>query len=51
MRRRSPARFYALNLLRLDGQDLRNLPPYRAHLLYVDHLEARGMDLFRIAFT
>jgi bifunctional non-homologous end joining protein LigD len=61
MRRRRPAHFYAFDLLRLDGRDLRHLPlldrkrqlrkvipPQPAHILYVDHIDARGRDLFRL---
>ena len=59
MRRRRPAHFYAFDLLKLDGQDLRNLPlierkhilrqiiPPPAHVVYVDHMERWGTELFR----
>jgi bifunctional non-homologous end joining protein LigD len=60
MRRRRPVHCYAFDLLRVDGKDLRNrpllqrkrilrriIPPQPAHILYVDHIEARGTDLFR----
>jgi len=60
MRRRRPAHFFAFDLLKLNGQDLRNLPlikrkrmlrgiipPQPAHVVYVDHLERRGTELFR----
>jgi bifunctional non-homologous end joining protein LigD len=53
--------FYAFDILQLNGKDLRSLPliarkkqlrkliPNRSSLLYVDHIEARGEDLFRLA--
>jgi bifunctional non-homologous end joining protein LigD len=54
--------FYAFDILQLNGKDLRLLPlitrkkrlrkliPNRlSSLLYVDHIEARGEDLFRLA--
>jgi bifunctional non-homologous end joining protein LigD len=57
MRRRSPQHFYAFDLLWLDGRDLRSLPLLkrkamlwklvRPPVLYVDHVVARGVDLFR----
>jgi bifunctional non-homologous end joining protein LigD len=58
--RRKPVHFYAFNLLSSNGRDVRRLPlvkhkerlrriipPQPAPLLYVDHLDARGVDLFR----
>jgi bifunctional non-homologous end joining protein LigD len=60
-RRRSGADcyFYAFDLLAVDGEDLRGLPLVerkrrlrrvvarkRSRLLYVDHIERRGCDLF-----
>jgi bifunctional non-homologous end joining protein LigD len=60
LRRRTPAYFYAFDLVQLDGQDLRKQPlierkrllrsligPQCSRLLYVDHMDARGIDLFR----
>ena len=60
LRRRDPAYFYAFDLIELDGQDLRALPllerkrqlrrligPHCVRLLYVDHIDGRGVDLFR----
>jgi bifunctional non-homologous end joining protein LigD len=60
--RRGDARFYAFDLLWLNGEDLRSLPLVDRKrklrriipegspcLLYVDHLEGRGEDLFRLA--
>jgi bifunctional non-homologous end joining protein LigD len=54
--------FYAFDLLMLDGKDLRGLPllerkrrllaimpAVECRALYLDHLEARGRDLFRVA--
>jgi bifunctional non-homologous end joining protein LigD len=54
--------FYAFDVLQLNGKDLRSLPliarkkqlrklimNHLSSLLYVDHLEARGEDLFRLA--
>jgi bifunctional non-homologous end joining protein LigD len=53
--------FYAFDILQLNGKDLRSLPliarkkqlrkliSNRSSLLYVDHVEARGEDLFRLA--
>src|SRR5262245_54850426 len=51
--------FYAFDILRLDGQDMRGLPllerkarlkriiPRKpSRLLYVDHVETRGVELF-----
>ena len=59
-RRRTPQHFYAFDILWLDGKDLRGLPllerkqilrgvvPVRpAPVLYVEHFDARGVDLFR----
>jgi len=61
MRRRSPQHFYAFDILWLDGKDLRGLPLVKrkqvlrrvvpiqpAPLLYADHFDARGVDLFRV---
>jgi bifunctional non-homologous end joining protein LigD len=60
-RRRTPY-FYAFDILRLNEEDLRSLPlltrkrhlrkliPKNASpLLYVDHIEKRGEDLFQLA--
>ena len=60
MRRRTPQHFYAFDILWLDGKDLRELPLLKrkailrgvvpdqpASVLYVDHFEERGVDLFR----
>jgi bifunctional non-homologous end joining protein LigD len=60
LHRRADPYFYAFDCLWLDGRDLRRLalvdrkrilrvlvPPQPSRLLYVDHLEARGVDLFR----
>jgi bifunctional non-homologous end joining protein LigD len=54
--------FYAFDLLSVDGDDLRGeplferkrrlreiMPRIESRLLYVDHLEARGLALFRAA--
>jgi bifunctional non-homologous end joining protein LigD len=54
--------FYAFDLLMLDGKDLRGLPllerkrrllaimpAVECRALYLDHLAARGRDLFRVA--
>ena len=51
--------FFAFDLLFLNGEDLRGLPLIerkarlkrllrrkRSHVLYVDHIEVRGRDLF-----
>jgi bifunctional non-homologous end joining protein LigD len=56
MRRRMPQHYYAFDLLWLDGHDLRELPLIErkqrlkrlihAPVLYVDHIENRGVDLF-----
>jgi bifunctional non-homologous end joining protein LigD len=59
MRRRRPQHYYAFDLLWLDGRDLRHLPlierkrllraivpPQPAPVLYVDHVAARGVDLY-----
>ncbi len=56
--------FYAFDLLRVDGEDLRAcplafrkrrlraiMPTVDSRLLYVDHLERRGRALFRAACT
>src|SRR4029079_1635286 len=60
MRRRSPQYFYAFDILWLDGKDLRGLPLVKrkevlrrvvpaqpAPMLYADHFDSRGVDLFR----
>ena len=59
MRRRADAVFYAFDLLWLDGGDLSALPlmerkrrlrrviGHRAGLLYAEHVEHRGLALFR----
>jgi bifunctional non-homologous end joining protein LigD len=59
MRRRNPQHYYAFDLLWLDGHDLRELPLIkrkqmlkrliRRPVLYVDHFEACGIDLFKAA--
>jgi bifunctional non-homologous end joining protein LigD len=62
MFRRGPARFYAFDILELNGRDLRSLPllkrkellkrltPARnPSLLYVDHVQGKGEELFRVA--
>jgi bifunctional non-homologous end joining protein LigD len=54
--------FYAFDLLSLNGQDLRGLPLHErkehlhevmprieTRLRYVDHIQGRGQDLFRLA--
>lgn len=54
--------FYAFDALSIEGEDLRELPllerkrrllaimpAVECRLLYLDHLEARGVDLFRVA--
>ena len=61
MFRRGPARFYAFDILELDGGDLRSLPLLkrmrhlkrlisapRSALLYVDHIIGKGEHLFRL---
>jgi bifunctional non-homologous end joining protein LigD len=61
MRRRTPQHFCAFDILWLDGNDLRGLPLVKrkqilrrvvpiqpAPLLYADHFDARGVDLFRV---
>ena len=60
MRRRTPQHFYAFDLLWLDGRDLRDLPllerkrllrelvpPQPSPILFVNHIEGRGVELFR----
>ena len=60
MRRRGPQYFYAFDVLWLNGRDLRGLPlvkrkqilrrvvpKHPAPVLYADHFEGRGVDLFR----
>jgi bifunctional non-homologous end joining protein LigD len=62
MRRRTPQHFYAFDIVWLDGEDLREVPLVKrkqilrrvvpaqpAPLLYVDHYEMRGVELFRAA--
>jgi bifunctional non-homologous end joining protein LigD len=62
MQRRHPARYFAFDLLWLNGEDLRQLPlmarkeklrrilPSRsAHVLYVDHSRGNGTALYRLA--
>src|SRR5215472_7103998 len=60
MRRRTPQHFYAFDILWLDGKDLRRLPLFErklilryvvpmqpAPVLYADHFDEHGIDLFR----
>jgi bifunctional non-homologous end joining protein LigD len=62
MYRRGEAYFYAFDILHLNRKDLRSMPLYRrkrelkrlipsqpSALLYVDHIEQRGEDLFELA--
>jgi len=59
MRRRTPQHYYAFDLLWLDGHDLRDIRLIerkrllrglvRPPILYADHFEARGVDLFKAA--
>jgi bifunctional non-homologous end joining protein LigD len=62
MKHRQQARFYAFDLLYLNGEDLRQLPlltrkaklrrllPSRsAHVLYVDHTKGSGQRLYELA--
>ena len=62
MNRRTQARYFAFDLLWLDGQDLRALPLLirkrllsqiiplgSSHILYVDHLRGAGKALFEAA--
>ena len=59
MRRRTSQHYYAFDLLWLDGHDLRELPLIerkrrlrrliRPPVLYADHIERRGLDLFEAA--
>ena len=62
MQRRHPARYFAFDLLWLNGEDLRQLPlltrkeklkrilPSRSsHVLYVDHSRGNGTALYRLA--
>jgi bifunctional non-homologous end joining protein LigD len=62
MKHRQQARFYAFDLLYLNGEDLRQLPlltrkaklrrllPARsAHVLYVDHTKGSGQRLYELA--
>lgn len=54
--------FYAFDVLSIEGEDLRGLPPLErkrrlvqilptieSRLLYLDHLDERGCDFFRVA--
>jgi bifunctional non-homologous end joining protein LigD len=60
MRRRSPQHFYAFDILWLNGKDLRQQPLMKrkeilrrvvrtqpASVLYADHFDERGVDLFQ----
>ena len=62
MFRRSPARICAFDLIELNGRDLRSLPLLKRKqllkrlilaqnptLLYVDHVQSKGEELFRLA--
>jgi bifunctional non-homologous end joining protein LigD len=62
MHRSQQIRYFAFDLLWLDGRDLRSLPlasrkqqlkrilPARsAHMLYVDHTKGAGIELYRLA--
>ena len=62
VQRRHPARYFAFDLLSLNGQDLtkllllirkeklkRILPAPSAHVLYVDHSRGNGTALYRLA--
>ena len=62
MQRRHPARYFAFDLLSLNGEDLTKLPlltrkeklkrilPSRSsHVLYVDHSRGNGTALYRLA--
>ena len=62
MQRRHPARYFAFDLLSLNGEDLTKLPlltrkeklkrilPSRSpHILYVDHSRGNGSALYRLA--
>ena len=59
MRRRAPQHYYAFDVLWLDGRDLRDIRLIerkrllrrlvRPPVLYSDHFEARGVDLFKAA--
>ena len=59
MRRRMPPTYCAFDLMWLNGRDLRGLPLLERKrmlgslvpppLLFVDHIEARGVDLFNAA--
>ena len=62
MKRRNHARYFAFDLLWLDGEDVRAMPlwerkrklkrilPARsAHVLYVDHTRGSGTELYRLA--
>jgi bifunctional non-homologous end joining protein LigD len=60
MRRRTPQHYYAFDVIWLHGHDLRDIPLLerkrllrrlvRPLVLYADHFEARGMDLFKAAY-
>jgi ATP-dependent DNA ligase len=60
--RREWPHFYAFDVLSIDGEDLtglpllkrkrrllRIMPSIETRLLYLDHVERRGCDLFRVA--
>jgi bifunctional non-homologous end joining protein LigD len=62
MKRRHEARFFAFDLMSLNGEDFRQLPlltrkqrlrrilPARSpHVLYVDHTRGTGTELYRLA--
>jgi bifunctional non-homologous end joining protein LigD len=62
MYRRGEPYFYAFDILQLNGKDLRSMPLIRrkqhlrraisntiSPLLYVDHIDQRGTDLFELA--
>jgi bifunctional non-homologous end joining protein LigD len=62
MKQRKLARYFAFDLLWLNGEDLRPLsllvrkeklkrilPSRSAHLLYVDHTRGSGIELYRLA--
>ena len=62
MKRRKDVRYYAFDLLWLNGKDIRGLPLLTrkqmlkrllpkgsSHVLYVDHMRGRGTNLYRLA--
>lgn len=62
MKRRHDVRYYAFDLLWLNGKDLRGLPLLArkqalkhllpkgsAHVLYVDHIRGSGVQLYRVS--